>query len=869
VTTELTTQVADGCCVHELVEAQAARTPDAVAIECCRRTLTYRGLNERANQLAHYLQRRGIGPESKVGICLGRSLELSVALLAVLKAGAACVPLDPAYPKERLAYMLEDCETALVLTQTGLLNEVTDFDAEVVNVDTDCGLFSGESKQDARSGATAENLAYVIYTSGSTGRPRGVMLTHRGLVNHNLAAAELFDMTSADRMVQFASISFDLAIEEIFPTWITGGALVVREESASLAAGDFLRWVDENRVTALDLPTAYWHELVREVSESTLKLPKSLRIVIVGGEKASASALVAWRKVGGSRMRWINTYGPTETSVIASSYEPDLSQEIPLAVPIGRPIANMRIHILDARLVPVPTGVAGELCISGPGVALGYLNQPELTAQKFIAEPFGEPEARMYRTGDHGRLLPDGNIEFIGRADEQVKIRGFRVELGEIEAALESYAGVGEVVVLAPESANGDRALIAYIIPSRKQIPKASELRSHLQQTLPQYMVPSAFVLLEAMPKTPNGKVDKCALPAPHGSDFYETAKYVPARNEMETQLTNIWESVLSKTPIGIRDNFFDLGGHSLLAARLMHRIEQESGKRLPLAALLQAPTIEQLASLLRQKEQEEIEQSWAPLVPIQPEGSQPPFFCIHGVGGNVVGFRDLARHLGDDQPFYALQPQGLDGRSECLTGISEMAERYLQEIRKVQLVGPYRIGGYSFGGLVAYEMAQMLEAQGEEVALLALFDTYPGRIISRSAGVKNLFALPLKEQAAFIWKKGGFVLATLRKRAELQFLPRALRNVRHACAQAAANYQIQPYRGCVTLFRVREKSVDTLSDPFAIWWQLVAGGVDLREIDGDHLSLLKEPQVRFLARELADCLRQSAREHALAQASA
>jgi thioesterase domain-containing protein/acyl carrier protein len=385
-----------------------------------------------------------------------------------------------------------------------------------------------------------------------------------------------------------------------------------------------------------------------------------------------------------------------------------------------------------------------------------------------------------------------------------------------------------------------------------------------LKQKLPHYMVPSAFVLLEAMPKTPNGKVDKRAMPAPKASDFAETQDYVAPTDELEKQLTKIWETVLDKKPIGMRDNFFELGGHSLLAARLMHRIEQSLGQRLPLAALLQAPTVEQLSGLLRQ---EKWSSSWSSLVAIQPEGSRPPFFCVHGVGGNVVGFRDLARHLGADQPFYALQPQGLDGKRECLTSIPEMAERYLQEIRRVQPEGPYRIGGYSFGGLVAYEMAQQLEARREEVALLALFDTYPGKMESRGSQIKNLFSLPLKEQASFVLKKGTFVAMTLRKRLELRMLPRALRNVRQACAKAAGAYDVQPYSGRVTLFRVKEKSVGSLNDPYAIWWRVAAAGVDLREISGDHLSLLKEPQVRFLGEELGDCLAQSSHERSLVAA--
>ncbi len=859
------TQYPHEVCMHELVEAQAARTPNANAVEHGNLSLTFRELNRRANQLAHFLQKRGIGPESKVGICLRRSLELPVALLAVLKSGAACVPLDPAYPKERLTYMLEDSQTSLVLTQPGLLAEVTDFDAEVVNLDADWMLFAGESRDNARSGVKPENLAYLIYTSGSTGKPRGVLLTHGGLVNHNVAVSQLFGISPADRMAQFASISFDIAVEEIFPTWIAGGALVVREEDASLAVGDFLRWVDEKRVTALDLPTAYWHELVRELSDSALSLPKSLRIVIVGGEKASSGALATWRKLAGPRVRWVNTYGPTETSVIVTSFEPKASQEIPSVLPIGRPIANTRIYILGKNLQPLPVGIAGDLYVAGPGLARGYLNRPEITAEKFVRDPFSnDPSARMYKTGDLARFLASGEIEFAGRTDDQVKIRGYRVELEEIEAVLGSHAGAREVVVMARENSSGEKSLVAYVVPSREQVPTNSELRSYLKQKLPHYMVPSAFVLLEALPKTPNGKVDKRALPAPKASDFAETQEYVSPTDELETQLAKIWETVLDKQPIGIRDNFFELGGHSLLAARLMHRIEQSLGQRLPLAALLQAPTVEQLSGLLRQ---EKWSSSWSSLVAIQSGGSRPSFFCVHGVGGNVVGFRDLARHLGSDQPFYALQPQGLDGKRECLTSIPQMAERYIQEIRRVQPEGPYRIGGYSFGGLVAYEMAQQLEARGEEVALLGLFDTYPGKMESRGSQLKNLFSLPLKEQASFVWKKGTFVLMTLRKRLELQMLPRALRNVRQACAKAAGAYDVQPYSGRVTLFRVREKSVGSLNDPYAIWWRVAAGGVDLREISGDHLSLLKEPQVRFLAEELGDCLEQSSNERSLVAA--
>jgi aspartate racemase len=838
--------------MHQLVEAQAAKTPNAIAVEHADQRLTYRELDQRANQLAHFLSERGVGPESRVGICLRRSLELPVALLAVLKAGGACVPLDPAYPKDRLAYMLEDSQASLVLTQPGLLAEVTDFDAELIPLDASWNAFSSKSRECVKSSVSPQNLAYLIYTSGSTGKPRGVLLSHSGLVNHNVAAVNLFGITSADRMAQFASISFDIAIEEIFPTWIAGGALVIREEDASLAVGDFLRWVRERKVTALDLPTAYWHELVGELSESKLRLPESLRIVIVGGEKASSAALAAWHKLAGSRVRWVNTYGPTETSVIVTAFEPTNWENIPPILPIGRPIANTKIYILDRNLQPLPVGIPGDLYVSGPGLARGYLNRAEVTAEKFIRDPFSrDPEARMYKTGDLACFLANGEIEFAGRTDDQVKIRGYRVELKEIEAVLGSNPGVREVAVIARQNETGERNLVAYVVPSREQTPTGSELRSYLKQKLPHYMVPSAFVLLEAMPKTPNGKVDRRNMPAPQSADFSEANEYVAPTDELETNLSKIWCAVLTKDKIGIRDNFFDLGGHSLLAARLMHRIEQALGQRLPLAALLQSPTIETLAAVLRQ----EGSASWSSLVAIQPEGSRPPFFCVHGVGGNVVGFRDLARHLGPDQPFFALQPQGLDGKRPCLTGVPEMAENYIREIRRVQPQGPYHIGGYSFGGLVAYEMAQMLRMEGQEVDLLALFDTYPGKMESRTSQLHKLTRLPMKEAALFLLKKGSFVMMTLRKRLELQMLPRPLRNVRQACAKAAGDYTIQPYDGEVTLFRVKEKSAGSLDDPYAIWWRVAAGGVDLREISGDHLSLLKEPQVRLLAEQLSDAL--------------
>src|ERR1700730_12378669 len=390
------------CCVHELVEKQAERTHDAIAVVEGDRRLTHRDLNSQANRLAAYLRGRGIGPEVPVAICLKRSTNLMVSMLAVLKAGGACVPLDPAYPAERLEFMLRDTRTALLLTQDDLLPTRVRNTTEMIDLPLTWAMINQESSDQVASGVTAKNLAYIIYTSGSTGKPRGVLLTHAGLVNHHLAVQELFALKSSDRVLQFCSISFDIALEEIFPTWMAGATLVLRTQATPLGARDFVDWIGEQRVSVLDLPTAYWHELVHQLSERKPSMPAALRLVIVGGEKVSAKALAAWNNLTLGKIRWINTYGPSEASIIATAYEPaaDSVWEAPTSVPIGRPISNTQVYVLDRDLNPVPEGMTGELHIGGVGLARGYLNQPQLSAEKFIAAPFTtDPAARLYKTG--------------------------------------------------------------------------------------------------------------------------------------------------------------------------------------------------------------------------------------------------------------------------------------------------------------------------------------------------------------------------------------------------------------------------------------------------------------------------------------
>jgi len=830
--------------LHQLFEAQAARTPAAPAIEQEGRRLSYAEVNAKANQLARYLHSSGVRPGDPVAICLGSSPEFLISLLAVLKAGGACVPLDPAYPKTRLAFMLEDVRARVLVTQPDLRAELGPLTTPVVDLATVWPFVEQQSSQDLAGPTPVENPAYIIYTSGSTGTPKGVLLSHRGLVNHGTVSVELYGLCPGDRMLQFSSISFDIAIEEIFPTWLAGGTVILKPAGFSLGFAEFSEFVRKNDITVLDLPTAYWHEWTNYLFENRTSPAKNLRLVIVGGEKVSAAILRRWYARAGNQVRWINTYGPTEASVIVTAYEPEASEVEDLSsVPIGRPIANTQIHVLGPGLAPVAAGEAGELCIGGVGVAGGYLNRPELTAEKFVADRFSSnPNARLYRTGDRVRYLANGEIEFLGREDDQVKIRGFRVEPGEIEEVLGNHSAVGEAAVVAREDGGGEKRLVAYIVPVKESTLNELQLREYLQQRLPDYMIPSAFVTLSAMPKTANGKVDRRALPEltlSTPSDIGTTSGDDP----LQHRLLKIWRDVLSR-PVGLRDNFFEVGGHSLLAAKLMHRIGLAVGRPLPLALLLEAPTVEQLAAALHQ---EGWSRHWSSLVAIQPEGTKPPFFCVHGVGGNVVGFRDLGRHMAPTHPFYGVQARGLDGRQPHLTTIEEMATHYLSEIRSVQPHGPYFLGGFSFGGLVAYEMAQQLHACGEEVGLLAFFDTYPGNLKPLASSLLASLRTPSLQ---LLTQAGRSVRRRVRVFWRMLTIPRPLREAFRSNSRAATNCKLQAYAGQATLFRASEKSIRS-DDPYAGWHQLLQGGLKIQDIPGSHNGILVEPEVAVLAENL------------------
>ena len=615
-------------CIHELFEEQAAAKPGAVALVCGSERLTYAELNERANQLARYLRARGVGAESRVGVLLEREMWAGVALLAVLKAGGAWVALDPAYPPPRLAFMLEDAGASVLVTTKRLAGSLPAHDARLVCLDAEARHVETQEGGNLGRVADARNLAYLVYTSGTTGRPKGILVEHRSLVNTSLAFASQHRLTPHDRLLQFASFSFDVAAEEFFGAWLAGACAVMRPAHAFSAIDGFVRFVEREGVTVANLPASFWAEWLATLDEQEegggdndgsdgddgndgatrdTFLPATLRRIVVGNEKTLGATLARWRRLVGDGIEWCNAYGPTETTVTASYYEPsdpdaiDAAQAQTHAVPIGRPIANAEMYVLDARQQPVPVGVVGEIYVGGDGVSRGYHRSPAQTAELFLPHPHGrQPGARLYRTGDLGWFLPDGNVQYLGRTDEQVKVRGFRIEVGEIEAALRQHPDVRASVVATSDDGRGGLRLVAYVVPRAQAAAAASgDLRDFLKEQLPEHMIPAAFVRLEALPLTPNGKLDRKALPAPDAASREAREAYVAPRSELERLIANVWQEVLKVEQVSVHDNFFGLGGHSLLLIHVNSKLRDALRAELPVIEMFKYPTVSTLAEHL------------------------------------------------------------------------------------------------------------------------------------------------------------------------------------------------------------------------------------------------------------------------------
>ena len=808
----------------DLIEEAAARRRDEPALLSDGPPLSYANLEAAGNKLARRLIALGVGPEDVVAVALERSTLMVVALLGVLKAGAAYLPLDPEYPAARLGYMLEDSGATLVLTEAAV-RDALPAGARTLLLDDpeeraavrafDPGPIA---EAERRTPLLPGHAAQVIYTSGSTGRPKGVVVSHRNLVA--LASAIKGTMRSDAVVLQLASIAFDVSTLEIWAPLATGAkvALYPRGKVEIGTLGEVLR---RHGVTRLALTAALFNAVV----ETDLRVLAPLRTLMVGGDALSPQHVAAAARALPD-LTIKNAYGPTEATCTATVFP--VRGRVGQGVPIGRPIANYQAYVLDDRLRPVPIGVSGELYIGGEGVSRGYLNRPALTAERFIANPFGP--GRLYRTGDVVRWRTDGELEFVGRADGQVKIRGFRIETGEIESVLLEHPGVGQAAVVAREDRPGDRRLAAYLVarPDRAA-PEPAELREMLAARLPDYMVPSAFVRLDALPLTVNSKLDRAALPAPDlGADGFE-----PPRPGTETALAAIWSDLLGVERVGRADDFFALGGHSLLTIRLAARLRAAFGCEVPVARLFQDPTLAGVARALQGAG------GWSPVVPLRAAGSAVPLFCVHPAGGQVWTYRPLLSVLPADQPLYALQGRAGDGAPDS---VEAMAASYLEAVRTVQPHGPYRLAGWSFGGLVAYEMARLLAAAGEAVSHLLLIDAHlpaPGGTVDRDL-------LDLAFHAQVLSPHGGAARAGEEEVA-------ALRAQLAADVRLAASYHAGPYAGAATLLRAAERPAG--ADPEPAWRGLLGERLEVVEVPGSHHSLWTEPNFAELAARLRERL--------------
>nr|WP_231627013.1 non-ribosomal peptide synthetase [Streptomyces apocyni] len=706
-----------GAVLPELFQTQVARTPHAPAVLFEDVTLDFTELNARANRLAHLLLSRGIGPGRFVALAVPRSVEWTVALLATAKAGAAFLPVDPAYPADRIAYMLDDARPALVIgvreTAPGLLAAGVD-EAALLVLDAPetaaaVAAHAAADPVDADRGAplAATAPAYVIYTSGSTGRPKGVVVTHAGLGNLAGAQIERFAVGAGSRVLQFASPSFDAAVSELCMAWLSGSAIVLAPADRLVPGEPLTELTRQHGITHATIPPAALAALPVEA------LPAGMTLV-VAGEATAPDVVERWSE--GRRM--INAYGPTELTVCATMSDPLAGAQVP---PIGRPIWNTRVYVLDGALCPMPPGVPGEMYLAGTGLAQGYLHRPGLTAERFVADPFGAPGERMYRSGDLGRWRADGTLEFLGRADDQVKVRGFRIELGEVEAALAAHPDVAQAAALVREDRPDERRLVGYVTGAADdgaaQLDGAV-LRAHVAALLPDYMVPGAVVVLDALPLTPNGKVDRAALPAP------ETAAGTGRgpRTPREEVMCALFAEVLGVSRVGIDDNFFDLGGDSIVSIRLAARIRAVLGVELSIRHLFAAPTV---AALVDRFGADDDGDPFEVLLPLRTGGDRPPLFCLHPAAGIGWVYSGLIRHLDPQVPVYALQARGMGGPEPLPRSVAEMADDYLRQIRSVQPTGPYQLLGWSLGGFVAHEMAARLQEAGEDVTLLGVMDAY------------------------------------------------------------------------------------------------------------------------------------------------
>lgn len=836
--------------IHQLFEEIAAVLPNAPAVTFSGASLSYRELNAKANQLAHALLDNGIQLEERVGVYVERSPEMVVALLAILKAGGAYVPLDAANPPARLSFILKDTGAKILLTLERHLNDLPEYSGKVICID-DAAVTDKKSEDNPNIAVSRENLAYIIYTSGSTGQPKGSRIPHRAVVrlvkNTNYA-----DFNADEVFLQLAPLAFDASTFEIWGSLLNGAQLVIFPPRLPTLQ-DLAGFIRSNGVSTLWLTAALFHEAM----ESHPEIVDTLHQMLSGGDVLSPRHV----KIGLARnphCRFINGYGPTENTTFTCCHTIKDIPEAGRSLPIGKPITNTSVYILDAHQKPVPVGVVGELFTGGDGLSKGYLNQPELTKSRFVPDPFSsEPGGRLFRTGDYARWLPDGNIEFIGRRDNQVKIRGYRVELEEVESSLKQHPGILDAAVIARIDPSGNKVLAAYYVPVSHEKIRETELSGFLQKTLPSYMIPTVFIAMETFPHTSSGKIDRNSLPGLEKIDSLK--QYLAPRNETERKLVRIWEEVMGAKQIGINDNFFELGGHSLLAVRLFSRIQEEFGVSLPLTLLFQVGTVEAIASTLDERETDLHAQG---ITPLRTEGDGIPIFILSA----SLETRDLVRDFSPERPIYSLEPVE-NGAKVFKRSIRETAGIYYQNLVNFFPQGPYVLLGHSGYGWFTIELARLLMENEKKVAFLGLLDTYPP-----SAG--SLVVNPIDQGKTRIkYLKGKTFLEILQypRRYFLRFLKRhgiklrvnekALNRfvreerVKDLMEMVLREYEMQPFSGNLTLFWATERPRYLHGDPLEEWKKYLSGQLTVVPVVGDHSSILRTPNSRVLAQKIETLL--------------
>ena len=854
--------------LHQLITEQALTIPDKTAITFGEQHVSYHQLNSRANQLAHLLIKNGVKKGDRVGFSLDRSAEMVISLLAIMKTSAVYVPLDPAFPLNRINYMLDDSQAVVLLTSKKYQGRYESSAKELLLEDeweslNDCVDTVPEVDVDGNS------LVYILYTSGSTGNPKGVQIAHHNLVNFLISMQNAPGLTSSDKLLAVTTISFDIAGLELWLPLLTGAEIILADSATAKDGHALLDIIKKERVTVMQATPYTWRIMLEAGWDENTPVK-----VICGGEALPQE--LAQKLLTRASSLW-NVYGPTETTVWSTIKQLTKEDKI---ISIGRPINNTAIYILDKFAKALAPGVAGEIYIGGDGVAKGYLNRPELTAEKFVDDPFStEAGAKMYRTGDLGKFLPDGEIECLGRMDAQVKIRGYRIETGEIEFQLAREKDIKEAVVIARPDQLGIDKLVAFVVvdtdyfngDSAKQ---AQNWKESLKKSVPDYMVPDNFITIPAMPLTPNGKVDRKAL-AKHGVVITEeTNIYVAPRTDVEKLVADIWMEYLGIKKVGVHDNFFELGGHSLIAVKVMGRIEKETGKRLPLAALFECSTIEKLAYMLELGGKTI---TWDSLVPIKPKGNKMPLYMVHGAGLNVLLFNTLAMNMSPDQPVYGLQAKGLNGIDEPLGKIEDIAAYYIAAIMEQNPNGPYALAGYSFGGIIAFEMARQLEALGKEVKMLAMFDTYAYRSPHYDPTIIQLYKRGrffIKRLMHALTFSSGFKYTMVERSTNVKRrIIRSYWNLRYGKNQTQAgifgysnkvdvmneyaekHYQLKPYNIAVEVFRAENRTF-YLDDPELLGWKPYAlKGVNIHSIPGEHNTIFKAPNDKIFATILQKCL--------------